>query len=210
MLAERFGARVIASAGTIAQMHGGVATRSFLWDRLYPGLIPPSPVTATTVPDNRFTLEGHELAIVEVGHSDSADTTVLHVPDLGLVVAGDVIYNGVHLYVAQSAVVGGFGPWREAIDKVAALEPRHIVSGHQNKHLDDDARRTIAETRRYLDDAEELLQTVKTAVAFFNGQIDRYPDHLGRMVLWVSASALYDVREHPDGNLGQIILNAWM
>src|SRR5262245_57313505 len=141
LLAERFGARVVASAGTIGQMHGSVATRPLLWDKLYPGLVPPSPVTAVTVPDNRFTLEGHELAIVEVGQSDSADTTVLHAPDLGLVVAGDVIYNGVHMYLAQSAV-GGFAPWREAIDRVAALEPRHIVAGHQNKHLDDEAGRT--------------------------------------------------------------------
>jgi glyoxylase-like metal-dependent hydrolase (beta-lactamase superfamily II) len=65
-LAERLGARVVASAGTIAQMHAGVVTRPLLWDKLYSG-IPPSPVTAVTVPDNRFTLEGHELAIVEVG-----------------------------------------------------------------------------------------------------------------------------------------------
>ncbi len=210
LLAERFGARVVASAGTIAQMHGSVATRPLLWDKLYPGLVPPSPVTAATVPDNRFTLEGHELAIVEVGHSDSADTSVLHVPDLGLVVAGDVIYNGVHMYVAQSAAVGGFDPWRDAIDKVAALEPRHIVAGHQNERRDDDAGRTIAETRRYLDDAEQFLQTATTAVDFFNAQIDRYPEHLGRMVLWVSARALYDVHENPEGNLGQLILNAWL
>ena len=30
-----------------------------------------------TVPDNRFTLEGHDLVIVEVGDFDSADTSVL-------------------------------------------------------------------------------------------------------------------------------------
>ena len=124
-------------------MHTNVATRPLLWDKVYTGL-PPSPVTAVTVPDNRFTLEGHDLVIVEVGDTDSDDTTVLHVPDLELVVAGDVIYNGVHMYLAQTAIVGGFGPWREAIDKVEALKPRHIVSGHQNRELDDDAERTIA------------------------------------------------------------------
>ena len=70
LLAERFEARVVASAGTIGQMPGNVAARPLLWDKLYPGLIPPSPVTAVTVPDNRFTLEGHELVIVEVGHTD--------------------------------------------------------------------------------------------------------------------------------------------
>ena len=209
LLAERFGARVVASAGTITQMHGSVATRPLLWDKLYAGLIPPSPVTAVTVPGNRFALEGHDLAIVEVGHTDSDDTSVLHVPDLGLVVAGDAIYNGVHMYLGQSAV-GGFGPWRGAIDKVEALEPRHIVCGHQNSRLDDDAKRTIEQTRHYLDDAEELLRTETTATGFFNAKIARYPDHLGRMVLWVSARALYGVREHPGDNPAQITLSSWL
>ena len=209
LLAERFGARVVASAGTIAQMHANIALRPVLWDKVYEG-IPPTSVTAVTVPDNRFTLEGHELVIVEVGDTDSEDTTVLHVPDLDLVVAGDVIYNGVHMYLAQTAIVGGFGPWRDAIDKVEALGARHIVAGHQNKQLDDDADRTIAETREYLDDAEELLRTERTAVDFFNAKIERYPNHLGRTVLWAGAGTLYGVREDPTGNVGAIVLNSWL
>jgi glyoxylase-like metal-dependent hydrolase (beta-lactamase superfamily II) len=204
LLAERFGARVVATAGTIAQMHRNAATRPFLWDKVYPG-IPPSPVTAVTVPDNRFTLEGHDLVIVEVGHTDTGDSTVLHIPDLELVVAGDVIYNGAHMFLGEGALVGGFGPWREAIDKVEALRPRHIVAGHQNDQLDDDAERAIAETRQYLDDADELLRTEKTAVDFFNAKVERYPDHPGRTVLWAGASGLYGVREHPDDDAAQII-----
>jgi glyoxylase-like metal-dependent hydrolase (beta-lactamase superfamily II) len=209
LLAERFGARVVATVGTIAQMQGSVATRPLLWDKLYPGLIPPSSVTAVTVPDNRFTLEGHDVVMVDVGHGDADDNSVLHVPDLGLVIAGDVIYNGVHMYLGQSAVAG-FGPWREAIDKVEALGPNHIVCGHQDKRLDDDARRTIDQTRQYLDDADELLRTETTALGYFNAKIERYPDHLGRLILWVTARALYGVREHPGENPAKIILSSWL
>jgi hypothetical protein len=35
-------------------------------------------------------------------------------------------------------------------------------------------------------------------------------DHPGRMILWVSASALYGVRQHPEDNAAQIILNSWL
>jgi glyoxylase-like metal-dependent hydrolase (beta-lactamase superfamily II) len=212
LLAQRFGARVIATAGTIAQMHINVAARPVLWDKVYPG-IPPSPVTAVTVPGNRFTLEGHELVIVEVGHGDTDDNSVLHVPVLGLVVAGDVIYNGAHLYLGESVTVGGFGTWRAAIDQVEALQPRHIVAGHQNRQLGDDAGRTIAETRQYLDDSDELLRTESTAVGFFNAKVARYPDYLARTVLWAGASAVYDVREHPGENaedLAQILVAGWL
>jgi len=208
-LVERFGARVVASPGTIAQMEFSAATRPLLWDKVYSGL-PPTPVTAVAVPDNRFTLEGHELVIVEVGDSDSADTTVLHVPDLELVVAGDVIYNGVHMYLAQPAILGGFGPWRAAIDKVEALNARHIVCGHQNRELDDDADRTIAQTRQYLDDAEELLQTQDTALDFFNAKLESYPDHLGRTVLWAGAQTLYASRERPGEDIRKVVVESWL
>ncbi|GAA2750754.1 MULTISPECIES: MBL fold metallo-hydrolase [Kitasatospora] len=207
MLAERFGARVAASAGTIAQMHHNTQARGVLWDVIWPDRIPPSPVTAVTVPGDRLSLEGHDLAIVDVGHADSDDSTVLHVPDLDLVVAGDTIYNGVHMYLADSAD-GNFGPWRKAIDTVAALGPRRIVAGHQNRNRDDDAQRLIAETRRYLDDAEAALAAHDTPVEFFDAMIGHYPEHLGRTVLWISSRALYLARE--GGDPVRNLLAAWI
>jgi hypothetical protein len=80
VLADRFDAPVVASPGTIEQMHNNVVGREAVWDPGYPGHIPPSPVTATIVTDNRFTLEGHDLVIVEVGHSDTDDSTVSMYP----------------------------------------------------------------------------------------------------------------------------------
>ncbi|MGZ6617915.1 MAG: hypothetical protein ACXVFQ_26255, partial [Solirubrobacteraceae bacterium] len=81
---------------------------------------------------------------------------------------------------------------------------------HQNKELDDDAERTIAETRQYLDDAEELLRTENTAVDFFNATIEHYPDHLGRTVLWIGVSVIYGVREHPEQDIRQITVASWL
>jgi hypothetical protein len=39
---------------------------------------------------------------VPLGHTDTDNTTCLHVPSVGLVVAGDAAYNDVHLYLAGS------------------------------------------------------------------------------------------------------------
>lgn len=190
VLAERFGAQVVASAGTIAEMHRNVSLRPHFWDKLFPGQIPDAPVTAVTVPGNRLTLEGHDLTIVEVGHSDTDETSVLHVPDLELVVAGDVIYNGVHQYLAESRD-GGRDAWREAITVVEGLRPRRIVTGHKNKELDDDAARAIAETRHYLDATDELLGKHEDALGFFHAMLERFPERLNPGALWGGAVALY-------------------
>ena len=206
VLAERFGAQVIASPGTIKQMHFHVSVRDSFWDKLWPGQIPPSPVTAVTMPGNRLTLEGHDLLIIEVGHSDTDETSVLHVPDLGLVVAGDVIYNGVHQYLGESAD-GGRDKWRKAIDIVAALGPRWIVAGHKNKDLDDEALRVIAETRQYLDDADELLTKNSAPGDFFKAMLKRYPNRrLGATTLW-AGTPLYAQR---DGRGAEASIAGWL
>lgn len=139
---------------------------------------------------NRFALEGNDLVIVEVGHTDTDDASVLHVPDLNLVVAGDAIYNGVHQYLSESAN-GGRDAWRKAIDTVEALRPRWIVAGHKNKALNDDATRTIVETRQYLDDVDELLRTNATTLDFFRAMLDHYPNRLNPGALWSGAKTLY-------------------
>ncbi|MER6272490.1 MBL fold metallo-hydrolase [Streptomyces sp900105755] len=192
-IAERFpGAQVVATASTIEQMHRAAQTRAGFWDRILPGQIPDSPVTGTAVEElgNRILLEGHELRVIEVGHSDTDDTSVLHVPDLDLVVAGDVVYDGVHQYLVESRD-GGLDAWRHAIDVVEALGARNIVAGHKNRNHDDDAERQIFGTRRYLDDAEELLKVEPTAQGFYEAMAQRYPDHLNRSSLWGSGQALY-------------------
>ncbi|MGY5058468.1 MBL fold metallo-hydrolase [Streptomyces sp. 900105755] len=192
-IAERFpGAQVVATASTIEQMHRTAQTRAGFWDRILPGQIPDSPVTATAVEElgNRILLEGHELRVIEVGHSDTDDTSVLHVPDLDLVVAGDVVYDGVHQYLVESRD-GGLDAWRHAIDVLEALGARNLVAGHKNRNHDDDAERQIFGTRRYLDDAEELLKAEPTAQGFYEAMVRRYPDHLNRSSLWGSGQALY-------------------
>ncbi|WP_265568500.1 hypothetical protein [Streptomyces hygroscopicus] len=120
---------------------------------------------------------------------------------------GDAIYNGVHMYLAESAD-GNLGPGRKAIDTVAALEPRRIVASHQNKNLDDNGARLIAETRRYLDDAEAALATHHTPVEFLHAMLQRYPEPQGPTVLWVGSRALCLARE--GGDPVQNLVAAWL
>jgi glyoxylase-like metal-dependent hydrolase (beta-lactamase superfamily II) len=190
MFVDKFGAQIVASPGTIDQMHRNVAMRDAVWDRLFPGQIPETTVTAVPPENNRIQLEGRPLDVVEVGHTDTDATSVLHVPNLDLVVAGDTVYNGVHLYLAESAD-GGRDKWRSAIGIVESLNPRWIVAGHKNKDLDDTGTRAISETREYLNSADELLSQHTTALGFFNAMVERFPDRLNPGALWLGAAALY-------------------
>ena len=166
----------------------GTVGRAELWDVDFPGQIPPSPVNYRTIPVDGIELEGHRLLAVEVGHTDTDDTTVLHVPSIGLVVAGDVAYNGVHQYLLESAH-GGVEAWLAALDKVAALQPRAVVAGHKNKDLPDDPA-ILDQTRDYLLNARRLLAEKLSPREYFDEMIALYPDRLNVGPVWYTAVSL--------------------
>lgn len=190
LLMQRFpGAVPYATEGTIRLMHKQATEgREQMWDVDFPGLIPDSPVVYQVIPAEGFALEGHRLLAVETGHTDTDDTTVVHVPSIGLVVAGDVAYNGVHQYLLES-VGGGFEKWLTALDTVAALRPRAVVAGHTNRDLPDDPS-ILDQTRDYLLDAQRLLAAKPSPRAFFDQMPQLYPDRLNVSPVWYSALAL--------------------
>ncbi|PEG57359.1 MBL fold metallo-hydrolase [Mycolicibacterium boenickei] len=178
-----------ATEGTISKMHEqAVEGRAQMWDVDFPDQIPPSPVVYQPVPSEGLLLDGERLIPVEVGHTDTDDTTVLHVPSIGLVVAGDVAYNGVHQYLLESDH-GGIKSWLQALTKVAELRPRAVVAGHKNKELPDDPA-ILAETRDYLLDAQRLIAGKPSPREFFDYMTRLYPDRLNVGPVWYSAVAL--------------------
>jgi glyoxylase-like metal-dependent hydrolase (beta-lactamase superfamily II) len=198
-LVRRFpGVVVYATPGTIVRMHKQATEgRQRVYDKDFPGLIGETPVLARPVPTVGFEIEGHRLVPVEVGHSDTDDTTVLHVPALGLVVAGDVVYNGVHQFLREAGN-DGIEQWLRALDKVEALRPRIVVAGHKNRALPDDPQ-CIEQTRRYLLDARRLLAEKPTPQAYYEAMLALYPDRLNRGPLWSSGLSLLDSREGRNG-----------
>jgi glyoxylase-like metal-dependent hydrolase (beta-lactamase superfamily II) len=181
------GAVAYATEKTIAMMHRQATTgRAQVWDVDFPGLIPDSPVVFQAT--EGFELEGHRFEVIEVGHTDTDDTTVLHVPSIGLVVAGDVAYNGVHQYVLESRR-DGFKTWLDALDIVETLRPKAVVAGHKNRELPDDPA-IVGQTRQYLLDAQRLLDEKPTPREYFDRMLALYPDRLNPGPVWYGALGL--------------------
>ena len=64
--------------------------------------------------------------MIETGLADTDHSTALWVPDLRLIVAGDVGYNGIHQYMGE-ADAATRREWMRAADKLAPLDPVFVV-----------------------------------------------------------------------------------
>ena len=183
---------VRATAGTTRHM-AGQNTKEFraeFWDRVFPGQLPSGDVDVDVVGERGFELEDVPLLPVEVGHTDTDATTMLHVPEMGLLVAGDVVYNGVHLYLTESGGVTGIDEWLAALDTAEALNPATVIAGHKDSRAFDNPAQ-IQATRRYLTDARQLLESSESAQDFYGAMLRLHPNRLNPGALWGAAITLF-------------------
>jgi glyoxylase-like metal-dependent hydrolase (beta-lactamase superfamily II) len=175
VLLDRFPmARAIATPKTLNAMQiSFTPTVERLARRLFPGQLATKFVAPEAYEQDTFTLEGHELRIIEQGHTDSPDTTSLHVPSIGLIVAGDVVYNQCRMYVGDTTPESRKN-WIAALDRLAALDPEIVVAGHKKPGAPDSPS-AIQDTKRYLQDFDRLQKTTTSDQELFNQMTELYP-----------------------------------
>jgi glyoxylase-like metal-dependent hydrolase (beta-lactamase superfamily II) len=192
-LLQRFpGITVRATEGTVKLMEAqnDPTFRAEFWDRVFPGQLPTGELDVAVVDERGFELDGVELLPIEVGHTDTDATTMLHVPEMGLLVAGDVVYNGVHLYLTESGGVTGIDEWLAALDVAESLRAATVIAGHKDPRAFDNPSQ-IQATRRYLTDARQLLQSAQSAQEFYQAMLDRHRNRLNPGALWGAAITLF-------------------
>jgi glyoxylase-like metal-dependent hydrolase (beta-lactamase superfamily II) len=190
-LLDRFPrARAVATPRVVRLMHrqASPAVLASRWGKWFRAQIPSRPVIAEELPGHVINLEGRELVVVEAGHTDTDDTTFLHVPSIGLVVAGDVAYHDVHLHLGESSP-DGRRQWVAALDKMEALNPRAVIAGHKRPGTDDDPA-IIEATRQYIRDFDRLVETTPTARALYDAMLECHPHRVNPGMLWRSAQAV--------------------
>jgi glyoxylase-like metal-dependent hydrolase (beta-lactamase superfamily II) len=191
MLKKRFpGVRAVATKGTIAHMKQQIEPANFKasWGTQFPNQIDTEFVLAEPLPTSgEFLLEGHGLKAVEVGHSDTYDTTVLWVPDLRLAVCGDVVYGDVHCMLGAANTKALREEWIAAIATIEALGAEMVVPGHM-KPGELTGTFHLGATKKYIRDFGEVLATgAKSSREIAEAMLKMYPTRFNQGALLMGA-----------------------
>ncbi|KAL1880685.1 hypothetical protein Daus18300_001299 [Diaporthe australafricana] len=200
-LVQRFpDAVALATKGTMEHIEQQLSEDYFpnTWEAFFPGGQIYKPITKPKqLPDsNEFKLQGRWLfKAVEVGHSDTYDSTVLWVPDLRLAVCGDVVYGEVHQMLLEANTKVKREEWIRAVERVQALDPVHVVAGHK-KAEEPDAAWHLANTKQYLLDWGNILRkSPKDPQELYEEMVKLYPQRFNRMPLMWGAGGAFQVPE---------------
>ena len=180
ILLDRFPeARAVATPGTVELMREHTPEVLNKGSRArYPGQIPEKIVLAEPLNSMQFDLEGHPLVVIETGHTDTINTTSLYVPDLGLIIAGDVAYNHCHMFIGTTTHEIRT-EWIAALDRLAALNPTAVVTGHKDP-TQGNPPTVIAESRAYIEYYGKQREASLSDQELFDAMVTRYPDWVSR------------------------------
>ena len=119
-----------------------------------------------------------------VGAAEGSAHLLLRLPQAGVTIAQDLVYNGVHLYSGQNE----FDRWLAVLRKLKSTDKSAIVlAGHGKPAGPDAYDKTIA----YLEDLGRFRAAAKDGEELKRKLLEKYPDYLGSRLIDISLPRLY-------------------
>jgi glyoxylase-like metal-dependent hydrolase (beta-lactamase superfamily II) len=193
-LAARFSnVRVVAARGVVDYIRDNLAAELALFENMLDVTIAKPTSVPQPLASDVIDLEGEELRILNVGQGDIAPSTIIWIPSLGTVVAGDIAYNSMHL------MLGLTGPaewhrWIESLNAIRKLNPSTIIAGHKKPEASDHAKAILDGTEAYIRDFIAAVASANTAQDIVASMCVRYPDYPNVTILRMSAEAAVSAR----------------
>lgn len=141
-------AKIVTNPTSLAEIKKTWKAKTKQWSPMYGALVPATPVLPVALAGKTITLEGQALEIRGPARGDSADNTYVWIPSTKTAITGDIVFNGVHPWTAESTPESRKA-WTKTLDELAALGPATVIAGHKDPKAKDDAS-AIEQTRAYL------------------------------------------------------------
>ncbi|EKT78277.1 metallo-beta-lactamase family protein [Rhodococcus opacus M213] len=195
-LKERFpDAKCVALPHVVEAMKESMEVQRQQWAMMFGDACVVGEALPEPINDRTLYVDGSPLNIVEVKQADIHPTTIVHVPEIDVVVAGDSIYNEIHPMLGLSTPKE-WQDWLETVDLVEKLAPKVIVAGHRRPDGDDHAvDAMIAETRAYIEDFAAAYDVAADAEDLVRIMSAKYPRHGNLWTLQFSAMSAIQFRE---------------
>src|SRR6185295_5844975 len=166
------GARIIATSEVVGRIHKVYQEKLDKWKQLLGSgatthVVPIEPFDGNTIP-----FENSHVEVLKHIQGDTAENTMLWIPGQRILVGGDVVFNDMHVYTAETDRQAR-GKWLNSLNTIRALQPSVVIPGHSKVGAPLDASTAIAFTETYLTVFEEELTRAKDARGFIEAMKKR-------------------------------------
>lgn len=144
--------------------------------------------------ENKITLDGEDILILEPMGGDCIEITPLWIPSISTLIASDVVFSDVHVWIADMRTPERINKWMKSLDILEKLKANIVIPGHARKNSSFSPS-SIAFTRSYINNFLKVLKESSDSKDVIS-EIDRiYPNLPIRICLEYSAKILKDKYE---------------
>ena len=123
---------------------------------------------------NFIEFESSRIEVLKNIQGDTDENTMLWIPGQRILIAGDVLFNDMHVYTAETDSKAR-GNWLNSLQKIRELKPSVVIPGHSKVGAPLDASTAVDFTENYLLAFEEELKKAKDSDSFINTMKERFP-----------------------------------
>jgi glyoxylase-like metal-dependent hydrolase (beta-lactamase superfamily II) len=180
-------AKLVALPATIADIEKTWQAKVKQWKPLYKEAITDQPIVPEPLAGTSLELDGEKLEIVGDLQGDAAGNSYVWIPSLATVVTGDIVYDQVFPWTAETTPETRTA-WGATLDKLAALGAKSVVPGHQKPEQKQDPS-NVQFTQGYLEAYDTALASSKTPEELQAKIKAEYPDAALDVVLKIGSEA---------------------
>ncbi|KLT72733.1 hypothetical protein PL75_06545 [Neisseria arctica] len=178
-------AKVIATPETANHIQNSIIGKYNYWSPILKenapkALVLPQPFTGNnlTVGNSRIAIKGQDIDPAHTYLWDTQSRTLF---------GGVQLYQGMHLWLADSQTAEARSRWQQSLQQMAELEPKTVIPGH---FIGTPSPKVIQENQEYLRHVEKNWHPGETSKVFIQKIKAEYPNYKGTQDLELSAKVL--------------------
>jgi len=168
------GVRIIAGPAVVDRINKVYQEKIDKWKTIL-GSGANSQVVAIEQFDGNFiTFESSKIEVLKNIQGDTDENTMLWIRGQRILIAGDVLFNDMHVYTAETDSKAR-GKWLNSLQTIRESKPSVVIPGHSKVGASLDASTAVDFTETYLFAFEEELKKAKDPDGLINAMKERFP-----------------------------------
>jgi glyoxylase-like metal-dependent hydrolase (beta-lactamase superfamily II) len=168
------GVRIIANSAVTDRINKVYQEKLDKWQKTLGSAATSRAVAIEKFDGNFIEFENSKIEVLKHVRGDTDENTMLWIPGQRILIAGDVLFNDMHVYTAETDLKAR-GKWLNSLNKIRELKPSTVIPGHSKVGAHLDASTALDFTQNYLLVFEEELKTAKDADSLVNTMKEKFP-----------------------------------
>ena len=167
-------ARIIGNSAVVDRINKVYREKIDKWKKIVGSGAASHAVAISKFDADFISFDSSKIEVFKHIRGDTDENTMLWIPGQRILIAGDVVFNDMHVYTAETDGEAR-EEWLNSLEKIRKLRPSVVIPGHSKVGAPLDTSTAVDFTEKYLLVFEEELREAKDPDSLISAMKERFP-----------------------------------